>query len=62
MMDLFIVFWTVMIFGSIAWYGFLIFYIGVRGGREIFALTRTLDERAEASGNAERREGEVEAE
>ena len=53
MIDLFVVFWTVMIFASIAWYGFLLFYVGIRGGREIIALTRTLDERAEGRGDHE---------
>ncbi len=46
MIDLFVVFWTVMIFASIAWYGFLLFYVGFKGGREIRALTKTLDQRA----------------
>jgi hypothetical protein len=46
MMDLFVVFWTVMIFTSIAWYGFLLFYVGIKGGREIIVLTKTLDQRA----------------
>jgi hypothetical protein len=45
MSDLFILFWTVMIFASIAWYGFLLFYVGFKGGREIKALTKTLDQR-----------------
>src|SRR4051794_37102256 len=45
MSDLFVLFWTVMIFASIAWYGFLLFYVGFKGGREIRALTRTLDDR-----------------
>jgi hypothetical protein len=43
--DLFVLFWTVMIFASILWYGFLLFYVGFKGGREIKALTKTLDER-----------------
>lgn len=42
MIDLFLLFWTVMIFTSIAWYGFLLFYVGAKGGREIKELTRTL--------------------
>jgi hypothetical protein len=46
MMDLFVVFWTVMIFTSIVWYGFLLFYVGIKGGREIIVLTKTLDQRA----------------
>jgi hypothetical protein len=41
----FVIFWTVMIFASIAWYGFLIFYVGFKGGREIIELTKTLDQR-----------------
>jgi hypothetical protein len=41
----FVIFWTVMIFASIAWYGFLIFYVGFKGGREIRAMTRTFDQR-----------------
>ena len=45
MIDLFVVFWTMMIFISIAWYGFLLFYVGFKGGKEIRALTRTLEQR-----------------
>ena len=45
MSDPFVVFWTLMIFASILWYGFLLFYVGFKGGREIKALTKTLDER-----------------
>ena len=45
MIVLFVVFWTVMIFASIAWYGFLLFYVGFKGGREIRALTKALDQR-----------------
>jgi hypothetical protein len=48
MMDLFVVFWTVMIFTSITWYGFLLFYVGIKGGREITVLTKTLDQRPAA--------------
>ena len=43
----FIVFWTVMIFASIAWYGFLIFYVGYKGGREIRAMIRAFERRDE---------------
>ena len=35
-----IIFWTVLIFASIAWYGYLVFYIGIKAGREIRTLTR----------------------
>ena len=53
MTALFVVFWTVMIFLSIAWYGFLIFYVGIKGGKEIGALARTLDERDATKANDE---------
>ena len=45
MTDLFLLFWSVMIFASIAWYGFLLFYVGLKGGREIIVMTRGFDER-----------------
>ena len=45
MNTVFIVFWSVMIFASIAWYGFLLFYVGIKGGREIKAMTRAFDQR-----------------
>ena len=45
MIDLFLLFWSVMIFASIAWYGFLLFYVGLKGGREIIVMTRGFDER-----------------
>ena len=35
----FLIFWTVLIFASIGWYGFLLFYIGFKGGREIKTMT-----------------------
>ena len=47
MMTPFVVFWSLMIFASIAWYGFLVFYVGYKGGREIKALTRTFEQRDE---------------
>ena len=47
MSTVFIVFWSVMIFASIAWYGFLIFYVGFKGGREIKEMTRAFDRRDE---------------
>ena len=45
MTNLFVIFWMVMIFASIAWYGFLLFYIGARGGKELREMTRTLGKR-----------------
>ena len=47
MTTFFIVFWSVMIFSSIAWYGFLIFYVGYKGGREIRSMTREFVRRDE---------------
>ena len=45
MTQLWIAFWTVIIFGSIAWYGFLLFYIGIKAWKEIVQLARTLEAR-----------------
>ncbi len=42
MSTLLIVFWTFIVFSSIAWYGFLLFYVGFKGGRELISLTREL--------------------
>ncbi len=44
---LFIAFWTLMVFASVAWYAFLIFYLGIKGGIEIKRMTRALTERHE---------------
>lgn len=41
----FIFFWAVLIFASIFWYGFLVFYVGLKAGREIRELTQTLSKR-----------------
>ena len=42
---LLIVFWTLMIFLSIAWYAFLLFYVGYKGAREIRQMTKDLTAR-----------------
>jgi hypothetical protein len=42
MNDFFIYFWAFLIFASIFWYGFLVFYVGRKAGREIRELTRSL--------------------
>ena len=42
MNDVYVWFWTAMIFGSIAWYGFLLFYVGGKGGFEIGQMIRAL--------------------
>lgn len=41
-------FWTVMIFASIAWYGFLVFFIGAKGGGEIKTMVKGFEERDES--------------
>ncbi len=45
MTDPFVIFWTLIAFSSIAWYGFLLFYVGFKGGRELIRLTRELGQR-----------------
>lgn len=42
MIDLFLVFWCLLIVLSIGWYAFLLFYVGIKGGRDIARLTRAL--------------------
>jgi hypothetical protein len=39
----FVVFWSVLVFASFAWYGFLVFYVGFKSGREIEAMPRAFD-------------------
>lgn len=39
MKTFFLLFWTLMIFASIFWYGFLLFYVGFKGGRELKEMT-----------------------
>ena len=45
MTTLLIWFWTAMIFLSIAWYFLLLFYVGFKGGVEIFRMARILSDR-----------------
>lgn len=42
MNDPFILFWAVLLFASIIWYGFLVVYIGIKAGRELRTLIRDL--------------------
>lgn len=53
MTNLFVWFWTAMIFLSIAWYAVLLVYVGVKGGYEILRMTRALSQRSapEQGGN-----------
>ena len=41
-------FWMGLIFASIFWYAFLLFYVGVKGGAEIASLARNLSKRPES--------------
>jgi len=50
MQELFLWFWTVMLFTSIAWYFFLIFYVGAKGGAEIRRLTQSRQQRQPEKG------------
>lgn len=43
MNSLFIYLWAGLMFASIAWYGFLVFYVGIKAGREIREMTATLE-------------------
>jgi len=38
-------FWRLLIFGSVAWYAFLIVYVGYKGGLEILLMIRRFDAR-----------------
>lgn len=44
MSNILVLFWAALIFASIFWYGFLVFYVGVKAGREILVMTKTLGE------------------
>jgi hypothetical protein len=44
-MDFFVIFWGVLIAASIGWYGFLVFYVGIKAGREIREMTAELTKR-----------------
>ena len=39
-----IIFWALLIFTSIFWYGFLVFYVGAKAGREIREMIKKLAE------------------
>lgn len=51
MRDLFIWFWSAMIFLSITWYAILVVYVGIKGGYEILQMTRALSDRAADDGS-----------
>lgn len=47
MKDPYVIVWAVLLFTSIAWYGFLVFYIGAKAGTELKALIKDLRESQE---------------
>lgn len=42
MKDPFVIFWAALILGSVLWYGFLVFYVGLKAGREIRTMMKNL--------------------
>ncbi len=42
MKDPYVIVWAVLLFTSIAWYGFLVFYIGSKAGKELKELIKDL--------------------
>lgn len=42
MNTLLVAFWGILLLASLAWYGFLVFHVGWKAGREIRDLTVTL--------------------
>ena len=46
MSSLLVLVWAALIFGSIAWYGFLVFYVGAKASREIRAMTDALSRKS----------------
>ena len=42
MNDPYVIFWALLLFSSVAWYSFLVFYIGIKAGREIRTLISDL--------------------
>jgi hypothetical protein len=45
-------FWMGLILASIFWYAFLLFYVGIKGGREVTALGRNLSQRPQSEDQA----------
>ena len=42
MQDPFILFWAGLIRASIVWYGVLVFYVGIKAGRDIKTMIKSL--------------------
>lgn len=57
MKDPYVIVWAILLFSSIAWYGFLVFYIGIKAGSEMKTLIRDLAPKppADDAGNDEKR-------
>ena len=47
MNSLLVLIWAALIFSSIAWYGFLVFYVGAKASREIREMTKRLSQENE---------------
>ncbi|MBI5690086.1 MAG: hypothetical protein HZC55_08285 [Verrucomicrobia bacterium] len=45
----FLYFWAALLFASIFWYGFLVFYVGWKAGREIREMTASLSRAADSA-------------
>jgi hypothetical protein len=46
--------WAILLFASIFWYGFLVFYVGWKAGREIKVMTAALDTTARTAAQDKR--------
>ena len=55
--DVFKWFWTVMVFASIAWYAYLLFHVGIRGGWDIYRMMDALSGPSDKSETGEPRPG-----
>jgi len=42
MKDPFVLIWVALIAGSVLWYGFLVFYVGIKAGRDIAQMIAAL--------------------
>ena len=42
MKDPLVLFWAVLIMASVLWYGFLVFYVGIKAGRDILQMIAAL--------------------
>jgi hypothetical protein len=47
MSDPFVIFWSVLVLGSIGWYGGLVFYVGIKAGWDIREMIKCLNAKSE---------------